>query len=94
MKNWVDIGLRVVSVIGTLIQGVERVRKASGPEKRAAVLEAVAAGVPALEFALDKDFLNDPKVLEAAGNYIDAYVALQNAIAASRVARNPQSPVS
>lgn len=92
MKNWVDIGLRVVSVIGTLIQGVERVRKASGPEKKAAVLEAIAAGVPALEFALDKDFLNDPKVLEAASAYVDAYVALQNAIAASKQAKAAQQP--
>jgi len=89
-KEWVTIGVKVASVIGKLVRGVEGVG-VSGSDKRkavlAAIVPAVEAAVPVAELAAGKDFLNDEKVVEAAGAYVDAYVALQNAISATLAAR-------
>ena len=89
-KQWLGIGSKVASVIIKLVRGAEGT-DATGQEKRNAVLDAIVpavqAAIPVAELAAGKDFLNDEKVVEAAGAYVDAYVALQNAISATIAAR-------
>lgn len=83
-KKWIGFGLRFVPYIGTVIQSVEAIKEAKGPDKLAKVELAVANGIEAVEFGLDKDVLKDEQVAVAMRAYIGTYVALQNAIAAAK----------
>src|SRR5688572_26023776 len=84
-RNWLSVGLKLASLIGTYATAVENIKQASpGPEKKQAVLDAVAIGIITTEFVVEKDVLNDPAVLTASSAYIDAYVALQNAISRTK----------
>lgn len=85
-KKWVSVGLRFIPYIGPIVNAVEQVKGAKGPAKLDAVKDAVAVGVEAGEFALDRDLLKDDKVQAALTGYINAYVALQNAVAAAKLA--------
>jgi hypothetical protein len=91
-----SIGLKLVPYIGVAINTIEAVaatiKELKGPAKKEAVLNAITKGIPIAENFLDKDVLNDPKVVEAVGDYIDAYVALQNAIAASKQVKGTGEP--
>jgi hypothetical protein len=89
VKKWSLIGLRFIPYLGAIIGAVEEIKtaakpQATGADKKKAALEAVQIGIVATEFALDKDILNEENVLGAMSGYIDAYVALQNAISKSK----------
>lgn len=86
-KKWVSVGLRFVPYLGQIMQGIEAVKSAKGAEKAVAFEEAFMNGLEAAEFALDKDILADEGVRAAAQSYREAYVSLQNAIAASKAVR-------
>ena len=77
---------------GIVIASINTIEEAAGEmkggDKKAAVLKMAAAAVQAVEGASDKDVVNDAKVAEATSQFIDAYVALQNAIAAARQAKS------
>lgn len=90
--KWVSLGVRFVPFVIQAILNAQKVKDAKGPAKKQAVKDAVEAGVPGLESALEKDVLNDAKVMEATSSYIDAYVALQNAIAASKASKGTGDP--
>lgn len=90
--KFLAVGIKIAGFIPVAINAVEAIKGKSGAEKRQAVLDAITSGVPAVEALVGKDLLEDPKVVEAAGNYIDAYVALQKAIRLSTQLR-PQPTV-
>lgn len=96
--KFLSLGLKLVPYIGVAINAIElaasTIKELKGPAKKQAVLDAVTKGLPIVENLIDKDVVNDPKVVEATGNYIDAYVALQNAIKATREAKGPGTPIS
>lgn len=64
----------------------------TGADKKTAVLGIAANTVSTIEGALEKDVVNDAAVVSATGNFIDAYVALMNAIAAAKAAKLPPAP--
>jgi hypothetical protein len=85
------------------IQAVEEVvegfrdGEVSGPEKKARAIAAAQQVVVSLEGAVGQDILNDPKVIEATGGFVDAYVHAQNArvalieaVQSAQQARNPE----
>lgn len=88
----VSVAARVLTAIITAVPAVEAlantVRSGSGPEKRAAVLEVVAAELAAAELLVGRDLANDGDVLEAAGKVTDAYVALQKVLSRKVAAIN------
>ena len=86
-KKWLDIGIRFIPYVGGIMQAAEAIKDAKGAEKAEAVKRAVTVGLEATEFALDKDLLLNDKVQEAIDRYRDAYVNLQNAIAATKASR-------
>lgn len=83
-KQWLAIGLKFIPWVGAIISAGEQIKNAKGPEKKQRVLDAVQLGISATEFALERDVLNDPAVVEALSNYMDAYVRVQNAIALTK----------
>jgi hypothetical protein len=87
VRKWAVVGLKFIPYVGAFVNAAEKIKVAKGSEKKQRVLDAVALGIEATEFAADRDILNDPKVVEATAKYIDAVVALQNAIALSKQAR-------
>lgn len=84
--KWLNIGIRFIPFINTIVTAIEQVKGAQGAAKLSAAQEAIRVGLEATEFAVEKDLLNDDKVMEAATGYINAYVAVQNAIAAAKAA--------
>ena len=86
-NKWIGFGLRLVPYIGTIVNAVEEIRDAKGAAKLAKVKDAVAAGLPAVEAAADRDLLKNEKVNEAFENFVAAYVAFQNALAAAKAAK-------
>ncbi len=88
ISRWLSIGLKFIPAIFSLIVSLEKIAGATGEQKRQAILDAVADGLPMFELAAGKDALKDPKVLEAVGAFIDAAVAVQNAIVAAQDAVN------
>lgn len=82
------IGAAIASAIvpGAAIieQKAEALATATGESKKAALLSLVASTVAATEGATSKDLLNDPEILRLTGALSDAYIALQNGLAAKR----------
>ncbi len=71
-------------------QSIEAIEEAAGglkgPQKKDAVIAMATAAVKGIEGAIDKDVVNDPKVIEATSKFIDSYVAARNAEALLREA--------
>lgn len=86
-SKWISFGLRLVPYVGTIVNAVEEIKDAKGSAKLAKVKEAVEAGLPAVEAAVDRDLLKDDKVNEAFDNFVSAYVSFQNALAAAKAAK-------
>ena len=91
-KKILNVGLGVASAyvpaLGTAVATIESsLPQLSGPNKKAAAVAMANAVVQALEGVEDKDVLNDAKVQEATSSFVDAYVALMNAIAAAKAAK-------
>jgi 2-phospho-L-lactate transferase/gluconeogenesis factor (CofD/UPF0052 family) len=68
--------------------GVVAIKNGSGPEKKAAAIAAAEATVRAIEGAADADLLDNAKVQEATGKFVDAYVASMNAQALALQAKD------
>jgi len=78
---WLTVGLRLLPLIITAIQQVERlVTAATGKDKQEAAVNLVRDVLPLIEGAMDADLIDDEKVNKAVRKVIDAVVALQNAI--------------
>jgi len=95
--KFLSLGLKLVPYIGVAINTIEMVastiKELRGPAKKQAVLDAVTKGLPIVENLIDRDVVNDSKVVEAVGDFIDAYVSLQNAIAAVKASKGTGEPV-
>jgi hypothetical protein len=81
---YIGLAINTIEIVSGLITGLK------GEDKKKAVLEAVTKALPVVEGALEKDVVNDPKVVEALKSYIDAYVSLQNAIKATQESKGSQ----
>lgn len=86
------IAIKVLGAIVTSVPAVEAAAKAfktgTGAEKKAAVLDVVAAELAAAELLLGRDVANDLDVLQAAGAVNDAVVALHKVLARKAAAVN------
>lgn len=82
--QWLAKGITAINFVISVINGVEAIKSASGSEKKARVLDELSKDVPDLEDLLGKNLVDDPSLLAAASAFIDAYVAFQNALAASK----------
>lgn len=58
-----------------------------GSDKKAAAIAIATTVLETAEGAAGKDLLKDPAVVKATSDFVDAYVALQNAIAAVKDAK-------
>lgn len=93
--NWLLLATKLPLVITGTMAIVQKIRGASGADKKAAVLEAIPESVALLELGLGRDVLNDPVVSELIGAYIDAEAAAvkaRNALKAGLLARQPLPP--
>ncbi len=63
-----------------------------GPDKKAAAIAIATTVVETAEGAAGKDLLNDPAVVAATSAFVDAYVALQNALAAAKAIKSQTPP--
>lgn len=79
-KTIVEAAVPEIAVAEGVVHEVMDLKKKTGAEKRAAVLEAVMKSVTVAEGLSNKDLLNDPLVQRATGDVIDAVVALQNVL--------------
>jgi hypothetical protein len=82
--KWLLVGARLFPFIMAAVHGVETLVTAkSGPEKQSAAVQMVRVMATAVDASVDTTVLDDPDVEKATRAAIDAYVALQNAIARS-----------
>lgn len=79
--NWLAFALKLPAVIGGIVGIVERV-KASGTDKKAAVIAALPDSIALAEFAAGRDLLNDPAVAQLVSALVDAEAAVVKARAA------------
>jgi hypothetical protein len=92
-SDWLAQTARLLPLIVVAVHAVEAIATlARGRDKQAAAVEAIHAGLAAAELGLGRDLLNDEDVDEAVRGTIDAYVALQNAVAAKQADEAPPSP--
>lgn len=76
--NWIGFALKLPAVIGGIVGIVQKV-KASGADKKAAVIAALPESIALAEFAAGRDLLNDPAVAELVSALIDAEAAVVKA---------------
>jgi len=81
MVGWLVIAARIVPLVWTAVQAVERLVKGKGQEKQDAAVDLVGDLLATVEGAAGKDLLNDAAVVAAVRRLIDAVVAVQNVIA-------------
>lgn len=86
--NWLSLGLKLAPLVVQAVHSVETLIQAKGRAKQDAALGLVADGVKLLETGIDHDVLNDEDVQAALRASIDAYVALQNAVAKAHAAKS------
>ena len=72
--NWIAFVLKLPAVIGGIVSIVEKV-KASGPDKKAAVIAALPESIALAEFAAGRDLLNDPAIAQLVSALVDAEAA-------------------
>lgn len=82
--GWVSIGLKLFPLVIGAVHAVERLVTARSEGKQDAAVETVRAMLMAVEGGLSRDLLDDQAVQDATRKLIDAYVALQNALASHR----------
>ena len=70
--DWLQFALKVPMVVSGIMTIVQKVSSASGPEKKAAVLEAVPESISLVEFAAGRDLLKDESIAQLVSAYIDA----------------------
>ena len=73
--NWTAFLLKLPMVIGGIVGIVERV-KASGPDKKAAVMAALPESIALVDFAAGKDLLNDHAIAQLVSALVDAEAAV------------------
>lgn len=90
-RKLANVGIGVASIFVPGLQGAihtveEQLPGLKGDQKKAAAIAIAQTIVATAEGAASKDLVNDTAVMSATSNFVDAYVALQNAIAAAKAA--------
>lgn len=81
MNEHMALALRLMPVILAAIAMVEAISKGkSGPEKKAAALEAIRAGILTAESIIGRDLVDDATFMEIIGRVIDDYIAIANMV--------------
>jgi hypothetical protein len=89
-SDWLTQTARLLPLIVVATHAVEAIATvARGRDKQEAAVDAVHAALAAAELGLGRDLLNDEDVDDAVRGVIDAYVALQNAVAAHQADEAP-----
>ena len=70
--DWLSFAMKLPMIIAGTMQIIQKIKGASGPEKKAAVLEAVPESVSLVEFADGRDLLKDESIAALVSLYIDA----------------------
>ena len=89
--NWMAFALKLPAVIGGIVGIVEKV-KASGADKKAAVIAALPDSIALAEFGAGRDVFNDPAVAKLRDSLIDAEAAVvkaREALKAGLLAKKP-----
>lgn len=82
---WLGIGLKIAGLVIGGIQAIEHLLTGiKGKDKQAAALQFTQDALGMIEGTTGKDLLDDAEVLEAEKAFIDAFVHLQNVIAAAK----------
>lgn len=89
----IDLG-KILGIIGTAMQVVNNVKSANGKDKLDAVVASTPALIASLEAGIDKDILNDPKVIEAESSMISAIKSFANAVDAAKHLKGTGLPVT
>lgn len=90
--NWTSLGAKIFPLLIMAVNMVERISQAKGKAKQDAAIDAITTGLAAIELSTDRDLLHDAAVEKALRGAIDAYVNLQNVIAAVKAVREPDLP--
>lgn len=91
--DWLTFATKVPTIIFGAMQVVQKIKGASGPEKKAAVIASIPESIELTEFAIGRDLLNDPAVLALVGAYIDAEKVAMKARDALKAGLLAKSPV-
>ena len=91
--NWLSLAMKLPVVIQGAMVIVEKVKAATGSEKKQAVIDAIPDGIGLVEFAAGKDVLNDPAIAELVSAYIDAEKVAMKARAALQAGLLAKQPV-
>ena len=79
--NWVTGAVRLIPLIITAVQAVERLASAKkGKEKQEAAIGIIGDLVPMIEASINKEVVNEAAVQDAIRKVIDAVVSLQNVV--------------
>lgn len=82
--NWTTLGITLAQLVPIVVGKVQKTKAdAPGPEKKADVLDLARTLVAGTEVIAGKDLIDDNAVQSALSGYIDATVALKNAIASA-----------
>lgn len=82
---WVNIGVKIAGLVIGGIQAIEHlITGIKGKDKQDAVVQFTQDALAMIEGAAGKDVLDDAEVIEAERDFINAYVHLQNVIAAAK----------
>lgn len=84
MMGWIALATRLLPLIMTAVQAVERLSSKHGKDKQNEAVALVGDLVPLLEAGLGRDIVDDQAVQTAIRMTIDAAVALQNTIAGAK----------
>jgi hypothetical protein len=80
--GWLNLGIKLLPVIITAVQAVERLAGAKkGKDKQDAAIGLVGDIVPFLEASIGRDVVSEAAVQDEIRKVIDAYVGLENVIA-------------
>lgn len=91
--NWTELGFGIAQLIPLLVKKVQKVKgDAPGAEKKTDVLDLAKLILGGTEMIAGNDLIDDAEVIEATSHYIDATVALKNAVASARARREASHP--
>lgn len=76
--NWLLIATKIPAIVAGTMQIVSKIR-ASGADKKAAVLAAVPESVALVEMGVGRDVFNDPAIAQLLSAFIDAEAAAMKA---------------
>ena len=91
--KWLTFALKLPMIVQGTMAIIQKI-KASGPEKKAAVLEAIPESISLVEFAAGRDLLKDEAIASLVGVYIDAEKAAMKAKDALKAGILAKAPAS